>query len=123
MPTFVKRAATASEVDALRENVSLPARLSDPRRSINEPNAAQAKTKPVSLLFTSASKVTPLYKALSTDFYRKMDFYAARDSKVGQDALASFGVDKVPALIVLKGEEMHKYDGGSAHSLSLPSCL
>lgn len=111
MPTFVKRAATAAEVDTLREKVSLPARLRTHLERTNVPHTVQAKTKPVSLLFTSASKVTPLYKALSTDFYRKMDFYAARDSKVGQDALASFGVDKVPALIVLKGEEMHKYDG------------
>ncbi|KWU46213.1 thioredoxin-domain-containing protein [Rhodotorula sp. JG-1b] len=90
MPTFVKRAATPAEVEALRE---------------------KAKSKPVSLLFTSASKVTPLYKALSTDFYRQMDFFAARDSKVGQETMSTFGVDKVPALVVLHGDEVAKYDG------------
>ncbi|GAA5870721.1 hypothetical protein JCM1840_006784 [Sporobolomyces johnsonii] len=84
MPTFVKRATTADE----------------------------ASTKPVSLLFTSAGKVTPLYKALSTDFHRSIDFYAARDTKVGEQAMRAFGVDKTPALLVLSGEgEVKRYDG------------
>ncbi|BGP39703.1 hypothetical protein JCM10450v2_003672 [Rhodotorula kratochvilovae] len=90
MPTFVKRAGTAAEVEALR---------------------AQAAKKPVSLLFTSAGKVTPLYKALSTDFHRGIDFYAARDSKVGKEAMAAFGVESTPALLVLHGGEVAKYDG------------
>ncbi|BGO91295.1 hypothetical protein NBRC10512_007032 [Rhodotorula toruloides] len=83
MPTFVKRAGTAAE----------------------------AASKPVSLLFTSAGKVTPLYKALSTDFHRSIDFYAARDTKVGEGAMKSFGVEKTPALLVLHGGEVSKYDG------------
>ncbi|GAA5903742.1 hypothetical protein JCM8208_006564 [Rhodotorula glutinis] len=91
MPTFVKRAGTASEVEALRE---------------------KASTKPISLLFTSAGKVTPLYKALSTDFYRQLDFYAARDEKVGREAMQAFGVDKTPALLVLSGgDDVVKYEG------------
>ncbi|GAA6053102.1 hypothetical protein JCM3770_000385 [Rhodotorula araucariae] len=90
MPTFVKRAGTAAEVEALRK---------------------QAAKKPISLLFTSAGKVTPLYKALSTDFHRGIDFYAARDAKVGMEAMAAFGVDKTPALLVLDGEKVNKYDG------------
>ncbi|GAA5982103.1 hypothetical protein JCM10908_004743 [Rhodotorula pacifica] len=91
MPTFVKRAASAKEVEALREKAK--------------------SSKPISLLFTSATKVTPLYKALSTDFYRQMDFYAARDSKVGQEVLGKFGVEKVPALVVLHGDKVEKYEG------------
>ncbi|BGP07721.1 hypothetical protein JCM10049v2_003561 [Rhodotorula toruloides] len=83
MPTFVKRAGTAAE----------------------------AASKPVSLLFTSAGKVTPLYKALSTDSHRSIDFYAARDTKVGEGAMKSFGVEKTPALLVLHGGEVSKYDG------------
>ncbi|BGP31738.1 hypothetical protein JCM10296v2_003512 [Rhodotorula toruloides] len=83
MPTFVKRAGSAAE----------------------------AASKPVSLLFTSAGKVTPLYKALSTDFHRSIDFYAARDTKVGEEAMKSFGVEKTPALLVLHGGEVSKYDG------------
>ncbi|CDR48163.1 RHTO0S16e02608g1_1 [Rhodotorula toruloides] len=90
MPTFVKRAGTAAEVAELRE---------------------KAASKPVSLLFTSAGKVTPLYKALSTDFHRSIDFYAARDTKVGEGAMKSFGVEKTPALLVLHGGEVSKYDG------------
>ncbi|BGP15814.1 hypothetical protein JCM10213_005703 [Rhodosporidiobolus nylandii] len=90
MPTFVKRATTAAEVTALRE---------------------KAASKPISLLFTSAGKVTPLYKALSTDFYRTIDFYAARDSKVGEETLKAFGVEKTPALLVLDGEDVKKYEG------------
>ncbi|GAA6007761.1 hypothetical protein JCM10207_004865 [Rhodosporidiobolus poonsookiae] len=90
MPTFVRRAGTAAEAEALRE---------------------KAASKPVSLLFTSAGKVTPLYKALSTDFHRSIDFFAARDEKVGPQALKSFGVEKVPALLVLDGDKVTKYDG------------
>ncbi|TNY20038.1 thioredoxin-like protein [Rhodotorula diobovata] len=91
MPTFVKRAGTAAEVEALR---------------------AKASTKPISLLFTSAGKVTPLYKALSTDFHRGLDFYAARDSKVGEEAMRAFGVEKTPALLVLRGgDDVARYDG------------
>ncbi|BGP24318.1 hypothetical protein JCM10295v2_003228 [Rhodotorula toruloides] len=83
MPTFVKRAGTAAE----------------------------AASKPVSLLFTSAGKVTPLYKALSTDFHRSIDFYAARDTKVGEEAMKGFGVEKTPALLVLHGGDVSMYDG------------
>ncbi|GAA5849545.1 hypothetical protein JCM8547_000492 [Rhodosporidiobolus lusitaniae] len=90
MPTFVKRAGTASEVEALR---------------------AKAASKPVSLLFTSAGKVTSLYKALSTDFHRTIDFYAARDTKVGEEAYKAFGVEKLPALLMLDGEKVEKYEG------------
>ncbi|GAA5825513.1 hypothetical protein JCM11251_000267 [Rhodosporidiobolus azoricus] len=90
MPTFVKRATTAAEVEALR---------------------AKASKKPISLLFTSAGKVTPLYKALSTDFHRSLDFYAARDSKVGEEAYKAFGVEKLPALVILDGEKVQQYDG------------
>lgn len=86
-----------------------PARLCGRSRSRAEPT--QAASKPVSLLFTSAGKVTPLYKALSTDFHRSIDFYAARDTKVGEEAMKSFGVDKTPALLVLHGDEVSKYDG------------
>ncbi|GAA6062131.1 hypothetical protein JCM10212_003166 [Sporobolomyces blumeae] len=96
MPTFVKRAATAQDLDELRTKAS-------PRT---------AASKPVSLLFTSAGKVTPLYKALSSDFFRSIDFYAARDVKVGQDAMDKFGVDKVPTLLVLTGpDQVEKYEG------------
>lgn len=72
---------------------------------------AQSAEKPISLLFTSAALVTPLYKALSTDFYKTVDFYAARESKIGKETMAAFGVDKVPALVVLRGDKVDKYDG------------
>ncbi|KAM0787584.1 hypothetical protein ACM66B_003654 [Microbotryomycetes sp. NB124-2] len=90
MPTFVKRATSAKEAEALK---------------------AKSAKKPIALLFTSAASVTPLYKALSTEFHKQIDFYAARDSKVGQETLQSFGVDKVPALLVLHGEEVTNYKG------------
>lgn len=72
-------------------------------------------------MFTSAGKVTPLYKALSTDFYKEIDFYAARDTKVGPEALEVFGIEKVPALLVLKGgDEVEKYSGKERIILPLP---
>ncbi|KAK4704907.1 hypothetical protein P7C70_g1300, partial [Phenoliferia sp. Uapishka_3] len=90
MPTFVKRATTAAEVTALK---------------------AKASKKPVALLFTSAATVTPLYKALSTDFHRTIDFYAARDTKVGLEAMKEFGVEKVPSLVVLDQSGTKIYQG------------
>ncbi|SCV71140.1 BQ2448_2728 [Microbotryum intermedium] len=90
MPTFVKRATTLDEVEALK---------------------AKAQDKPISLLFTAAASVTPMYKALSADFHKTLDFYAAREAKVGKEAMALFGVDKVPAVLVLDGDKVTKYDG------------
>ncbi|KDE07500.1 hypothetical protein MVLG_02175 [Microbotryum lychnidis-dioicae p1A1 Lamole] len=90
MPTFVKRATALQEVEALK---------------------AKAQDKPISLLFTAAASVTPMYKALSADFHKTLDFYAAREAKVGKEAMALFGVDKVPALLVLDGDKVTKYDG------------
>lgn len=77
------------------------------------PFPSQAAKKPIALLFTSAATVTPLYKALSTDFHKTVDFYAARDSKVGEEAMKAFGVEKVPALVVLDGDKVSKYEGAS----------
>ncbi|GEM07541.1 hypothetical protein Rt10032_c03g1558 [Rhodotorula toruloides] len=88
MPTFVKRAGTAAEVAELRE-----------------------KARPSLLQLESCRKVTPLYKALSTDFHRSIDFYAARDTKVGEEAMKGFGVEKTPALLVLHGGDVSMYDG------------
>ncbi|GAA5981857.1 hypothetical protein JCM5350_005750 [Sporobolomyces pararoseus] len=91
MPTFVKRATSLEDIKGLK---------------------AKATKKPISLLFTAAGKVTPLYKALSTDFHKSIDFYAARDTKVGPEGLAVFGIEKLPALLILKGgDEIEKYEG------------
>ncbi|KAM0752013.1 thioredoxin-domain-containing protein [Meredithblackwellia eburnea MCA 4105] len=93
MPTFVKRATTAAEVKGLK---------------------AKSSKKPITLLFTSSATVTPLYKALSTDFFKTVDFYAAREAKVGGvETMREFGVDKTPAIVVLRGEgeEVVKYEG------------
>ncbi|KAK4056909.1 hypothetical protein OIO90_002159 [Microbotryomycetes sp. JL221] len=90
MPTFVKRATSPKDAEALK---------------------TKAIKKPIALLFTSSATVTPLYKALSTEFHKQIDFYAARDSKVGQDTLQSFGVDKVPALLLLDGDKVTQYKG------------
>ncbi|GAA5910842.1 uncharacterized protein JCM6883_000333 [Sporobolomyces salmoneus] len=91
MPTFVKRAASLQDIKGLK---------------------SKASKKPISLLFTSAGKVTPLYKALSTDFHQSLDFYAARDTKIGPEGLEVFGVEKLPSLLVLKGgDQVEKYEG------------
>lgn len=88
MPTFVKRATSAADLAALR-----------------------TATKPVALLFTSAALVTPLYKALSADLHKSIDFWAAREGKVGREAMGEFGVGEVPGLVVVRGEEVVKYEG------------
>lgn len=67
----------------------------------------------MALLFTASATVTPLYKALSTEFHKSMEFYAARSAKIGEDGLKAFGVDKVPALVLLDGDQVKKYEGES----------
>lgn len=94
MPTFVKRASSPAELAALRSQAS-----------------AGTQPRPVALLFTSAALVTPLYKALSSDLHKSIDFYAARDAKVGEEAMREFGVDKVPGLVVVTAEGVEKYEG------------
>ncbi|GAA5928146.1 uncharacterized protein JCM15063_003798 [Sporobolomyces koalae] len=91
MPTFVKRATSLEDLEGLK---------------------VKASSKPISLLITSAGKVTPMYKALSTDFHKHLDFYAARDTKIGPAGLKEFGVSKLPALLVLKGpDQVERYEG------------
>ncbi|KAI5476454.1 protein disulfide-isomerase A6 [Pseudohyphozyma bogoriensis] len=77
--------------------------------------ASNLKDLESALLFTSAKTTTPLYKALSTDFHKTIDFHAARDATVGEEGMRAFGVTKVPALVLLKGEEVIRYDGPLKH--------
>ena len=65
----------------------------------------------MALLFTSSATVTPLYKALSTEFHRTLDFYAARSAKIGEEGMKAFGVEKMPGLVLLDGDQVHKYEG------------
>lgn len=85
--------------------------INDHTDSIPSSSLNQSATKPISLLFTSSAAITPLYKALSTDFHKTLDFYAARESKVGAEAMLAFGVSKTPALVILRGETVEVYEG------------
>ncbi|GAA5837849.1 hypothetical protein JCM3766R1_001494 [Sporobolomyces carnicolor] len=108
MPTFVKRATNVEDIKGLQAKLSIP----DRETHVELSSRGQASKKPISLLFTSAGKVTPLYKALSTEFHKSIDFYAARDAKVGPEGLEVFKVEKLPALLVLKGgDEFETYQG------------
>lgn len=114
MPTFVKRATSADELEALKAKVRSPSYHFRQERFEYFPNTSltiQALKKPISLLFTSAAVVTPLYKALSSDFHKTLDFYAAREVKVGVEAMEAFGVKKTPAVVVLYGDEITVYEG------------
>lgn len=107
MPTFVKKVSTASELETLRSKVrSHPLFL-----LLRSYGHGKSMKKPITLLFTSATLVTPLYKALSTDFHKKIDFYAARETKVGAEAMKAFGVEKVPAIVVIHENTIEKYEG------------
>jgi hypothetical protein len=63
-----------------------------------------------------------MYKALSTTFHKSMDFFAAKEATVGKDAMETFGVRKVPSLVVLKDGAVIIYDGQSV-SLSTSSAM
>ena len=52
-----------------------------------------------------------MYKSLSSSFHRSIDFYAAKESTVGIDAMEKYGVKKSPALVVLRGDEVTIYEG------------
>jgi len=90
MPTFVKRLSTLEEVEKVE---------------------AKSSSRPAAVLFTSSGRITPLFKALSSDYHRDIDFYAARDLKVGQETLDKYEVKELPTLLVMTGGAIQRYDG------------
>lgn len=74
---------------------------------------AQSAAKPIALLFTKAAKVTPMFKSLSTSFHKTIDFYAARETVVGAEAMAKFGATQVPTLVAVQDGEVTVYSGAS----------
>ena len=54
-----------------------------------------------------------MYKSLSSSFHKSIDFYAAKESTVGIEAMNKFGISKSPALVVLRGDEVTVYEGRS----------
>ncbi|EPS42964.1 hypothetical protein H072_3033 [Dactylellina haptotyla CBS 200.50] len=63
------------------------------------------------ILFTTKGVATPMYKSLAIDFFGSISFAQVRDKET--EALAIFGVEKLPTLIVLPGgtAEGVVYDG------------
>lgn len=54
-----------------------------------------------------------MYKALSSTFHRSIDFYAAREATVGKEVMTKFGVQTLPSLVILQGDESILYPGTS----------
>ncbi|POW01636.1 hypothetical protein PSTT_12345 [Puccinia striiformis] len=71
--------------------------------------------RPLVILFTEATKTTPLFKALSSVVYKKMDVYTATPTSIGKDtANKKYGVAQFPTLVIFKGSEENDrqtYDG------------
>ncbi|KAH9471938.1 hypothetical protein Pst134EA_002567 [Puccinia striiformis f. sp. tritici] len=95
MPNFAKKIKTGDELNKLISK-SKPAR-------------------PLVILFTEATKTTPLFKALSSVVYKKMDVYTATPTSIGKDtANKKYGVAQFPTLVIFKGSEENDrqtYDG------------
>ncbi|KAA1094631.1 hypothetical protein PGT21_027165 [Puccinia graminis f. sp. tritici] len=96
MPNFAKKIKTGEELSKLISK-SKPSR-------------------PLVVLFTEATKTTPLFKALSSVVYKKMDVYTATPTAIGADtAKEKYGVEKFPTLMIFKGSEektdREKYSG------------
>lgn len=86
MPNFAKKVKTADELSKLVTK-SKPSR-------------------PLIILFTEATKTTPLFKALSSVVYKKMDVYTATPSAVdAKTAKEKHGVEKYPTLVIFKGDQ------------------
>ncbi|KAA1108870.1 hypothetical protein PGT21_027944 [Puccinia graminis f. sp. tritici] len=86
MPNFAKKIKTGEELSKLISK-SKPSR-------------------PLVVLFTEATKTTPLFKALSSVVYKKMDVYTATPTAIGADtAKEKYGVEKFPTLMIFKGSE------------------
>ncbi|PLW21483.1 hypothetical protein PCANC_04996 [Puccinia coronata f. sp. avenae] len=95
MPNFAKKIKTKEELSKLVSK-SKPSR-------------------PLVVLFTEATKTTPLYKSLSSVVYKKMDIYTATPTAVGTTwAKEQYEVETFPTLIIFKGSEeseREKYTG------------
>jgi hypothetical protein len=64
--------------------------------------------------------VTPLYKALSTDFKGKMEFYAVKDSEDIADLKAQLGgITTAPAVVVWLGKDRDPIRHGGAPRIVL----
>jgi hypothetical protein len=78
-------------------------------RVLADPNPVfyEQPERPFSLLLTSAAKITPLYKGLSTDFKDSIDFYAIKNSADLAAVKTQLGVEKIPSLVLVgsKGEK------------------
>lgn len=71
-------------------------------------------SKPLSLLLTSASKITPLYKGLSSDFNDSIEFYAMKDSAQLAEVKSQMGIEKVPSLVMIdESGKKQLYEGQS----------
>ncbi|KNE95677.1 hypothetical protein PSTG_11043 [Puccinia striiformis f. sp. tritici PST-78] len=86
MPNFAKKIKTGDELSKLISK-SKPAR-------------------PLVILFTEATKTTPLFKALSSVVYKKMDVFTATPTAIGKDtANEKYRVTQFPTLVIFKGSE------------------
>ncbi|KNZ52097.1 hypothetical protein VP01_369g5 [Puccinia sorghi] len=86
MPNFAKKIKTDDELSKLVSK-------SNPSR-------------PLVVLFTEATKTTPLFKSLSSVVYKKMDVYTATPTAIGaESAREKYGVSKFPTLVVFKGSD------------------
>jgi len=79
--------------------------------------------RPLVVLFTEATKTTPLFKALSSVVYKKMDVYTATPTAIGaQSAREKYAVSTFPTLMLFKGPDQsarHTFSGKMSYKTLL----
>ncbi|GAA93667.1 uncharacterized protein L969DRAFT_105383 [Mixia osmundae IAM 14324] len=88
MPSWVKRLQTGKDLKAKLQEKS---------------------EKPQVILFTKSAIATPLYKALSTDYYKDFDFHLVKDNEDFAPHRKTLSVEKVPQLTLWDGEKATLY--------------
>lgn len=63
------------------------------------------------ILFTKSSVVTPLFKALTSEFHNDMDLYAVKDGKDFSDIKSELGVTTIPSIVIVRNGKGSLYDG------------
>ncbi|KAG0140228.1 hypothetical protein CROQUDRAFT_375056 [Cronartium quercuum f. sp. fusiforme G11] len=85
------------------------------KKDLSDKISNSTKSRPLVVLFTTATATTPTYKSLSSVFYKKMDVYTATPKAIGEDtAKTDYQIESLPALIVFTGDGtdgIHQFNG------------
>ena len=106
MPSYLKVRLASSTCELTRQSKLKTS------QDVEKAVAATSETgRPAVILFTKSPNLTPLYKALTSDFHNELDLYAIKDSDALVDVKHRLGVKTVPSVVIVEKGEARLHDG------------